>query len=83
MGTKVQGRNGNEATEKTALSVRTLELCDFLIDGMTLQANAENFEDWAARIATARREVQSLLMEAGVKPILHTPEGPVGGLYST
>lgn len=81
MSTKVRS-NGAAEKEKSPLSVRTLELCDYLVDGMTIAANAENFEDWAERISTARREVQSLLAAQGGQPIVHTPEGPVGGLYS-
>jgi len=44
------------------LSRGTLELCDWLIDGITLAANHPEFEQEAARIARARPRSRCLRM---------------------
>jgi hypothetical protein len=51
------------------LSKMTLELCDWLIDNITLSAQAPDFEAEAKRIATAKREVAAALTAAGGVPI--------------
>jgi DNA-binding ferritin-like protein len=52
-----------------SLSKETLQLCDWLIDGVTLAANHPDFENQARIIATAKREVQEAFVEAGGTPI--------------
>jgi hypothetical protein len=51
------------------LSRPTLELCDWLIDGITLAANHPDFEEQARRIATAKKEISAALTAAGGTPI--------------
>jgi len=51
------------------LSRRTLELCDWLLDQVTLSAQAADFEEQARAIAKARREVDAALRAAGGTPI--------------
>ena len=51
--------------EREQLSRATLEFCDWLIDGVTLSAQHQDFEAEAKRIATAKREVAAALTAAG------------------
>jgi hypothetical protein len=51
------------------LSRQTLELCDWLIDTITLSAQAPDFEAQAKKIAAAKREVTVALVAAGGVPI--------------
>ena len=55
-------------TEKR-LSKSTLELCDWLIDNISLSAQAPDFEVQAKRITTAKREVSAAFIAAGGIPV--------------
>jgi hypothetical protein len=51
------------------LSKETLEVCDFLIDGVTIALNHPEFTDQAARWGKAKDEVTAALVEAGGVPL--------------
>lgn len=57
------------------LSQETLELCDWLIDGITLAANHPDFEDQARKIATAKKEIAAALAAAGGTPLADQRKG--------
>jgi hypothetical protein len=53
-------------TEKAPeFSAETLALCDWLVDNITLSAQAEDFESQAKRIATAKREIAAVIHASG------------------
>jgi hypothetical protein len=51
------------------LSRETLELFEWLLDGVTLAANHPDFEGQAARISAAKREMDAALTAAGGTPL--------------
>lgn len=52
------------------VSRETLELCDWLIDGITLSAQAPDFIEQATRIAAARDEIARALRDVGGTPLI-------------
>ena len=51
------------------LSQTTLELCDTLIDGVTISSQHPELERVAKEVALARREITAALVEAGGTPV--------------
>jgi hypothetical protein len=47
------------------LSKETLELCDWLVDGVTVAANHPDFDGQCRIVGTAKREVAEALRAAG------------------
>jgi hypothetical protein len=58
------------------LSKTTLQFCDWLIDGVTLSAQAPDFDEQARTISTARKEVTDALVAAGGVPMAAQREQP-------
>ena len=61
--------HAGRVTKSAQLSKASLELCDWLIDNITLSAQAPDFEGEAKKISTAKREVTAALTIAGGVPI--------------
>ena len=78
--------NGRVTAPARALSRQTLELCDWLIDNITLAANHPDFDGQAKVIGNAKQEVSGALVAAGGVPIgarrqedgSVSPVGPAG-----
>lgn len=50
-------------------SLKTLELIDWLIDGITISAQTPNLAEEAQKVETAKREVEAALIAAGGTPV--------------
>jgi hypothetical protein len=68
-------QHNKRVTTNQPFSRETLELCDSLIDGVTISAQAPDLAALAKRIDTAKKEVAAELVRRGGVPLAVQREG--------